>query len=75
MRKRNIKLNVFLNDGEKKMLEAKSNRARLSQSDLIRNLNIDYKIKTSSIFNKETNVKEIDINNIIRILERNIEYL
>ena len=29
MRKRNIKVNVFLNDLEKKMLEEKSNKVRL----------------------------------------------
>lgn len=38
MRKRNIKINVYLNEEEKKMLEVKSNKARLSQSDFIRNL-------------------------------------
>ncbi len=41
MRKRNIKVNVFLNESEKKMLEEKSNKARLSQSDFIRNLIIN----------------------------------
>ena len=29
MRKRNIKINVFLNDMEKKMIEEKYNKARL----------------------------------------------
>ena len=42
MRKRNIKINVFLNKFEKKMLEEKSNKARLSQSDFIRKLINDY---------------------------------
>ncbi len=42
MRKRNIKINVFLNESEKKILEEKSNKARLSQSDFIRNLIRDY---------------------------------
>ena len=56
MRKRNIKVNVFLNEEEKKMLEEKSNKARLSQSDFIRNLIRDY-----------TNDKplEINIDNIV----------
>lgn len=56
MRKRNIKINVFLNEEEKKMLETKSNRARLSQSGFIRNLICDY-----------TNNKslEVDISNIV----------
>lgn len=38
MRKRNIKRNVFLNKEEKKILEDKSNQAKLSQSDFIRSL-------------------------------------
>ena len=56
MRKRNIKINVFLNDMEKKMLEEKSNKARLSQSGFIIKLICDY-----------TNDKKskIDIDNIV----------
>ena len=56
MRKRNIKINVFLNEDEKQMLVEKSNKARLSQSDFIRNLIRDY-----------TNHKplEINIDNIV----------
>lgn len=42
MRKRNIKINVFLNEMEKNMLVEKSNKARLSQSDFIRKLINDY---------------------------------
>lgn len=38
MRKRNIKVNVFLNEEEKKMLEEKSKNTKLSQSVFIRNL-------------------------------------
>ncbi len=56
MRKRNIKVNVFLNEEEKKMLEAKSNEARLSQSDFIRNLICDY---------TDDKPLEIDIDNVI----------
>ena len=35
MRARNIKINVYLNETEKKMLEEKSNKAGLSQSEFI----------------------------------------
>ena len=42
MRKRNIKINVFLNEDEKQMLVEKSNKAKLSQSDFIRKLINDY---------------------------------
>lgn len=42
MRKRNIKVNVFLNDVEKKMLEEKSNKVKLWKSGFIRFLIRDY---------------------------------
>lgn len=42
MRKRNIKLNVYLNEEEKNMLQRKANKAVLSQSDFIRQLIYDY---------------------------------
>lgn len=38
MRTRNIKINVYLNEDEKKMLEEKSNKVGLTQSNFIRNL-------------------------------------
>lgn len=48
MRKRNIKINVFLNETEKKMLEEKSFKTKLSQSDFIRKLIDDFKINSLS---------------------------
>ena len=44
MRARNIKINVYLNEEEKKMLEEKSTKTKLSQSDFIRNLIEDFDI-------------------------------
>lgn len=49
-------MNVFLNDVDKKMLEEKSNKARLSQSDFIRFLIRDYTDDKSL---------EVDISNIV----------
>lgn len=58
MRTRNIKINVYLNEEEKKMLKEKSVKSKLSQSDFLRmiiqdysdtkvlNKNIDYSINT-----------------------------
>lgn len=43
MRKRNIKINVYLNEEEKKRLEEKSAKSKLSQSDFIRNLIENFK--------------------------------
>lgn len=63
MRKRNIKINVYVNEEEKKILEVKSNKARLSQSDFIRNLINNYKDD------------KIDINQIISALLENINCL
>lgn len=56
MRKRNIKVNVFLNDVEKKMLEEKSNKVRLWKSGFIRFLIRDYTDDKSL---------EVDISNIV----------
>ena len=56
MRTRNIKLNVFLNEREHNLLKQKSNKARLTHSELIRMLINDYsfedKIDTDTL--KET---------------------
>ena len=49
MRTRNIKLNVFLNEEEQKILKEKSNKARLSQSDFIRNLILNYSNNNSFV--------------------------
>lgn len=48
MRTRNIKINVYLNETEKKMLEEKSSKTKLSQSDFIRKLIDDFKINSLS---------------------------
>lgn len=42
MRRRNIKINVYLNEVEKNRLEEKSSKLKLSQSDFIRNLIDDF---------------------------------
>lgn len=64
MRKRNIKINVFLNKEEKKMFVTKSNRARLSQAGFIRKLINNY---------NDDNV--VDIRQIINALSENINCL
>lgn len=61
MRKRNIKINVFFNEDEKKMLEEKSNKVGLTQSDFIRNL-----ISKST----ENIISQNDIENILNKLSQ-----
>ena len=65
-RTRNIKINVYLNETEKKMLEEKSSKTKLSQSDFIRKLIDDFKINSLS---------NSDINYIVESLEESINEL
>ena len=66
MRTRNIKINVYLNEEEKKMLEEKSTKTKLSQSDFIRNLIADF---------KEDSLSKQDINYITDSLQESITEL
>lgn len=66
MRTRNIKINVYLNEEEKKMLEEKSTKTKLSQSDFIRNLIEDF---------KEDSLPKQDINYIVDCLQESITEL
>ena len=76
MRKRNIKMNVFLNEAEKKMLEEKSKNTKLSQSDFIRTLIQDFENEKSTK-NVTTNFQDIILNNINDLinLKQKIHYL
>lgn len=66
MRKRNIKINVFLNEMEKNMLVEKSNKARLSQSDFIRKLNNDY--TNDDVIKKNLEEEKVQLLKIIKDL-------
>lgn len=66
IRIRNIKLNVFLNEEEQKLLKEKSNKARLTQFDFIRNLITEY---------DNNYLSDIDINNIKNIFSSTINDL
>lgn len=69
MRKGNIKINVYLNEEERKMLEEKSNKAKLSHSDFIRNLIEDF--KENSLTNQDINYIA---NNLLKLKKR-LHYL
>ncbi|MBO5120368.1 MAG: hypothetical protein J6C28_01615 [Bacilli bacterium] len=66
IRVRNIKLNVFLNEEEQKLLKEKSNKARLTQSDFIRNLITEY---------DNTNLSNADIENVNNVISSTIDDL
>ena len=76
MRKRNIKINVFLNEDEKRMLVEKSNKARLSQSDFIRKIVNEY--SNSKTTNNNTSEFIISLSEIIDnllILKKQMDFL
>ncbi len=66
IRVRNINLNVFLNEEEQKLLKEKSNKARLTQSDFIRNLINEY---------DDNNLSNFDIENINHVISSTINDL
>lgn len=70
MRNRNIKLNVFLNQREHDLLIEKTNKVRLTQSDLIRKLINDYKYES----NPQIDIDTI-INSVINDLSKLNDYM
>lgn len=64
MRTRNIKINVYLNKTEKKMLEEKSSKIKLSQSDFIRKLITEY---------YGSNITKKDLENTVNSLSKIVE--
>lgn len=76
MRKRNIKINVFLNEDEKQMLVEKSNKAKLSQPDFIRKLINNYANDDVSKSNlKEEKVQLLKIIENLSLLKRQMDFL
>lgn len=59
IRVRNMKLNVFLNEEEQKLLKEKSNKARLTKSDFIRFLITEY---------DNNNLYNVDVENIKNVI-------
>ena len=45
MRERNNKINIYLNDDEKKIFEAKVKQSGLNKSEFFRKIILDYKLK------------------------------
>lgn len=76
MRIRNIKINVYLSETEKKILEEKSSKIKLSQSDFIRNLIDDFKVDslTNNDINYIANSLQKSINDLLK-LKKKIHYL
>ena len=74
MRIRNNKVNVFLSDDEKFILNRKSSKLNLSQSECIRNLIVGYEIKIPEV-KEESKKEEYIIENIVKALEENVECL
>ena len=75
MRKRNIKINVFLDEEEKQMLVEKSNKAKLSQSDFIRKLINDYKNDDVIKNNLEEKLQLLKIVEDLSLLKKQMDFL
>ena len=75
MRKRNIKINVFLNEDEKRMLVEKSNKAKLSQSDFIRKLINDYTNDDVIKNNLEKKLQLLKIVEDLSLLKKQMDFL
>lgn len=78
MRKRNNKLNIYLNDDELKLLKENSSKFGLNQSDYIRNIirqNFDFK-NNSNIINNNILINElINISNSISPLKNQMRLM
>ena len=75
MRKRNIKINVFLNEDEKQMLVEKSNKAKLSQFDFIRKLINDYTNDDVIKNNLEKKLHLLKIVEDLSLLKKQMDFL
>lgn len=72
MRTRNVKINVYLNEIEKRMLEEKSIKIKLSQSDFIRKLIDDFKLNSlsNSDINYIADSLQESINELLKLKKR-----
>lgn len=75
MRKRNIKINIFLNEHEKQMLIEKSNKNKLSQSDFIRKLVNEYSNSKTINNNDEFVVSLSEIIDNLQVLKKQMDFL
>ena len=48
MRKRNIKINIFLNEDEKRIFDEKVKKSGLTKSDFFRKIIQDYEVKRTT---------------------------
>lgn len=68
MRRRNIKINVYLNETEKKMSEEKSSKSKLSQSVFLRMLIQNYSEK--KMLNKDIDEFVVSLSNVYSNLSK-----
>lgn len=78
MRKRNNKLNIYLNDDELKLLKENSSKSGLNQSDYIRNIisqNFAFKNNSNDINNGLFINELIDISNSILLIKNQMRLM
>lgn len=76
MRTRYNKVNVFLNDDEKNILKRNCEMFHTNQSEYIRSLIIGYDMSKLTLKEEDkTKEKTIDVNQVIKIIDDNIDFL
>lgn len=80
MRKRNIKINIFLDEDEKKIFDEKVRKSGLSKSEFFRKVILDYKLKEQPderFYEILTQLRGManNLNQMARVCNRNQGYI
>ena len=80
MRKRNIKINIFLDEDEKKIIDVKARKSGLSKSEFFRKVILDYKLKEQPderFYEILTQLRGManNLNQMARVYNRNQGYI
>ncbi len=80
MRKRNIKINIFLDEDEKKIFDEKARKSGLSKSEFFRKVILDYKLKEQPderFYEILTQLRGManNLNQMARVYNRNQGYI
>ena len=69
MRNRNIKINIFLNEDEKKIFDDKAKKSGLSKSEFFRKIILDYQLK------KQPDERFYEILSLLRNMANNLNQM
>ena len=80
MRARNIKINIFLNEDEKRILDEKVKKSGLNKSEFFRKIILDYKLKEQPderFYEIRSQLRGManNLNQMARVYQRNAGYV